>query len=216
MTNICNYVILKQMGGDIMAFREFDMLYNPIDDIQIGTMESLNNVEDYIDYAINYTIEKQSDNINGNEKYWVKTIYNKFINGDTNIFSSDNNIRDNILGIGSKGFCLILIKDAIEYTAYRQVVKGEVVNQSSEDFICSLITDKLAQDEYHEAIQLVKNRDEYREALINVYTNFKYGQEGKERLTSIVKNSYGINAQKAMECLEFNLGYGIKGESRRK
>lgn len=198
-----------------MLFRDFNMLYNPVDDLQKGTMESLNNVEDYIDYAIHSTIKKQIGNSIDNEKQWTKEVFSRFLDGDTNIFTSDNNIRSNILQLEPRSFYLILIKNAIEYTAYKQVVMRQFVNQTREDFICSLITDKLAQNEYGEVLQLVKNRYEYKDILINVYAGFKYGKESKEQLVSIVKDN-DTNAKRAMECLEFNLSYGTKGEVSKK
>lgn len=206
----------KANGGGTILFRSFDMLYNPIDDVQTGTMESLNMVEDYIDYAIHSTIKKQIGDSNQNEKEWVGILFNKFLDGDTNVFTSNDNIRSNILGMGTKGFYLVLMKNAIEYTAYRHVVMRQTINQSREDFVCSLITDKLSHNEYIDTLKLIKSRDEYKDILINVYTNFKYGKEGKDKLVRIVKGEYDTNAKRAIECLEFNLEYGSKGDIARK
>ena len=200
-----------------MVFKDFDLLYNPINDITNGTIEGLSRFEDYIDYGIHSTITKQMGDINvSEEKYWAKSLFTKLLAGDTNIFTSDNNIRKNILSLDSRSFYNLLIKIAIEYTAYKEVVFSQTINNSREEFICSLITDKMAQDEYRETLQLIMVNPEYKESLIGVYSSFKYGSEVKNKISMMITDKNESNTKRAIECLEFNLEYGTKGDIKRR
>ena len=194
-----------------MKIKNFSLMYNPSGN---GTLiESLNNLEDYIDYVIHSAIINDGHSADS-ECYLVPIIYNRLLNGEDDIFTSDEDIKNRIADVDKKDFYIILIKNAIEYIAYKEFIKHQIANNTREDIVCSLITDKMAQNEYIQTLELIKTREEYKQVLINVYANYRYGKTDKDDIYKFVSNRNDSSSKRALDCLELNLGYCKKKRTK--
>lgn len=192
-----------------MKFMEYETNFDLIKEISSGSLETLNILENYLDYAIHKTIIKQIPDISSSEeKFWAEEILTKFLDGDTNIFTSDNGIRTNMNSISNKKIYQMLIKNAIEFMAYKEKVLFENDTYNNE-FILSYITNKIYYNEYDEVRGLITVDSNYKPALINNYLNFKYGSLQKSLIERISIDGSIPKCREALQNLEFNIKKNI-------
>ncbi len=195
-----------------MVFKEYDTSYELVKEMAVGGIKSLNILEDYLDFAIHRTIRKQMPDLSdSDEKFWAIKIFTKYLNDDTNVFTSTDNIRANLNMVSSRKIYQMLIKDAIEYMAYKEKVSIEN-DVSGDDFLLSYITNKMYFDEYDEVRHLITGEIKYKTALINNYITYKYGSPQKERMSMYALDGSSEKCRQALENLELNIkSISVKG-----
>mgnify|MGYP003290129199 CR=1 FL=1 len=189
----------------------FDANFDMKSVVDVNTIESLDVYEEYMDYAIYRTCERNyemmgkpylvsEDEERRNAKIQLEAYFEQPINSGVTTLTRDNNIRYNAY---AKGFYSddpikmneayvdgkdkvvdLLIKNAIERDAYEQNVMRKLNPQSEVEFICSQVTKKMHTGEYKELVDLIKTNKVYQKDLIDNYIDFKYRSNYKQAAVS--------------------------------
>lgn len=173
-------------------------------------IEELNNISEYINYGIHFTIVKQLGDIKPEleAKHAVK-ILNNFINGQTNAFTSRNNIRANMKSIDTIKIITLLIKSAIDRYAFNAVKLKKIKMISNEDKVSETITEQLSEGNFEEILDWITSDSRIMDMLIENHIDLYYQGD----IDLVEAYAYMTNKQpKAREAIEslssqFNLDY---------
>lgn len=148
----------------------------------VESMPNFNNVDglkaisSYLDFAISSTIRKQIPNITPEgEKYYAKIILENYMNGDARAFTSQHNIRSNVIAIGQERIKSLLLKTMIETGEYNRRVLHQLVPQDQNSEIANVVTNIV----YSGQIDEEENRSWMQsniESFIEVYVDECYGK----------------------------------------
>ena len=138
-------------------------------------IEELNNISEYINYGIHFTIVKQLGNIEleTEAKYAVK-ILNNFIKGQTNAFTGKNNIRTNMKSIDSIKIIALLIKSAIDRYAFNTIKLKKLKMESNEDKVAETITEQLFEGNFEEILSWITSDSRIMTMLIENHIDLYY------------------------------------------
>lgn len=96
------------------------------------SIDNLDKVQDYLDYAIFKTIKKQIPFFDEQqEKVYAQKILMDYLNGNLSSFTRQNQIRNNVKIIGKDKICNLLIKKIIQQKAFnsrvRRILTDEII-----------------------------------------------------------------------------------------
>ncbi len=197
-----------------MIFKEYRDDYDLLENITPIGLDTLELLENYLDYAIHTTIIKQLPDIDDeNEKFWAKEILTGYIKEGTNSFTSKYNIRSNMNDIDLRDIIHIFMKNSIEYMVYKELVLREE-EIYPEEHVVSLIYDKLNYNEYDSALKIITTNPQYKKALIRNYITFKYGKHNKDKIYMLASCGKSEKGLTALKNLEFHISDSSKVEGR--
>lgn len=197
-----------------MIFKEYKDSYDLLEHITPMGLDSLELLENYLDYAIHTTIIKQLPDIDDqNEKFWAKEILTAYLKEGTNSFTSKYGIRTNMNDIDMVNIYQVFIKNCIEYMVYKELVLREE-EIYPEEHVLSLVFDKLNYNEYDSAIKLISSNPQYKKSLIRNYIGFKYGKHNKDKIYMLASCGKSEKGLTALKNLEFHISDSSKVEGR--
>lgn len=163
---------------------DFQYMDSNFDITSIPCFDNLNGLKDissYMDFGIKKTIHKQIPNITLEmEIYYAKIILKQYMNGDSNSFTSQYNIRNNIGKIGRAKIISLLLKTLIEKSEYSKRVLHRLNPQDFGEECAYYVTDIA----YYGQLDNESNQNWIQsniESFIDIYVDECYGltPEGK-------------------------------------
>jgi len=171
-----------------------------------NNIEELDVISKQINYGLHLTIIKQLGSLKPElETKYASQLLKKFINGNLNAFTNENNVRANIKSINSFKIIILLIKSAIERYAFNIVKLKKVKMKNNEDKVSETITEQIAGGNFEEIFNWINTDNRIMDMLIENYINLYYHSDDTliEAYTYITKKSK--KADEAMQQLNSKL-----------
>lgn len=145
------------------------------------SIDNLDKVQDYLDYAIFKTIKKQIPFFDEQqEKVYAQKILMDYLNGNLSSFTRQNQIRNNVKIIGKDKICNLLIKKIIQQKAFNSRVRRILTDENYNDKCITYITQCIYTGNYNQAMDSFKDNN-ILNSLIETYVNSFYKQNMEQR-----------------------------------
>lgn len=158
--------------------------------INKNSVEGLNNVSNYLNFAIKATIIKQIPNCDLNTQCSKgKEILIEYLNGASNSFTRTANIRSNMTTIDKTIINDLLIKTAIEKENYDRNI-NHLLNGDENFRLCKTITEEIYNGNYETIYKVISTNQNILNTLINNYFSLNYSLDNikKDRLNLMYNN----------------------------